>query len=64
MIPLCCAPLHSDTVRSGLEHFNELTNFGQGGLGVAFGEILSWTLMWSFFATFSNYFLGDRKSVV
>ena len=42
----------------GLEHFNELTNFGQGGLGVAFGEILSWTLMWSFFATFSNYFLG------
>ena len=42
----------------GFEHFNELTNFGKGGLGVAFGEILSWTLMWSFFATFSNYFLG------
>ena len=42
----------------GLEHFNELLNFGQGGLGVAFGEILAWTLMWSFFATFSNYFLG------
>ena len=42
----------------GLEHFNELLDFGQGGLGLAFGEILSWTLMWSFFATFSNYFLG------
>ena len=42
----------------GLDHFNELTNFGKGGLGLAFGEILSWTLMWSFFATFSNYFLG------
>ncbi len=42
----------------GLEHFNELLNFGKGGLGLAFGEILSWTLMWSFFATFSNYFLG------
>ena len=42
----------------GLEHFNELVNFGHGGLGLAFGEILSWTLMWSFFATFSNYFLG------
>ena len=42
----------------GLEHFNELLNFGNGGLGLAFGEILSWTLMWSFFATFSNYFLG------
>ena len=42
----------------GLENFNELFNFGKGGLGLAFGEILSWTLMWSFFATFSNYFLG------
>ena len=42
----------------GLEHFNELFNFGKGGLGLAFGEILSWTLIWAFFATFSNYFLG------
>ena len=42
----------------GWEHFNELLDFGNGGLGLAFGEILSWTLMWSFFATFSNYFLG------
>ena len=42
----------------GLEHFNELFNFGKGGLGLAFGEILSWTLIWSFFATFTNYFLG------
>ncbi len=42
----------------GLHHFNELFNFGKGGLGLAFGEILSWTLMWAFFATFSNYFLG------
>ena len=42
----------------GLHNFNELTNFGKGGLGLAFGEILSWTLMWSFFATFTNYFLG------
>ena len=42
----------------GLTNFNELTNFGKGGLGLAFGEILSWTLMWSFFATFTNYFLG------
>ncbi len=42
----------------GLEHFNELLDFGTGGLGLAFGEVLSWTLMWAFFATFSNYFLG------
>ena len=42
----------------GLEHFNEIFDMGEGGLGLAFGEILSWTLMWAFFATFSNYFLG------
>ena len=42
----------------GLHNFNELFNFSKGGLGLSFGEILSWTLMWSFFATFSNYFLG------
>jgi len=42
----------------GWEHFNELLDFGNGGLGLAFGEILGWTLMWAFFATFTNYFLG------
>ncbi len=42
----------------GWTHFNELMDFGKGGLGLAFGEILSWTLMWAFFATFTNYFLG------
>jgi len=42
----------------GLHNFNDLLNFGKGGLGLAFGEILSWTLMWAFFATFTNYFLG------
>ena len=42
----------------GFDNFNELFNFGKGGLGLAFGEILGWTLMWAFFATFTNYFLG------
>ena len=42
----------------GLDNFNALLDSGKGGLGITFGEILSWTLMWSFFATFSNYFLG------
>ena len=42
----------------GLDNFNQLFNFGKGGLGLAFGEILGWTLIWAFFATFSNYFLG------
>ena len=42
----------------GWDNFNQIFDFGNGGLGLAFGEILGWTLMWSFFATFSNYFLG------
>ena len=42
----------------GLHHFNELLNFEKGGLGLAFGEILSWTLMWAILATFTNFFLG------
>ena len=42
----------------GLENFNQLADFSEGGMGATFGEILSWTLIWAFFATFSNYFLG------
>ena len=42
----------------GWTNFNQLLDFGNGGLGITFGEILSWTLIWSFFATFTNYFLG------
>lgn len=41
----------------GLENFNALFDFGSG-VSVAFGEILAWTLIWAFFATFTNYFLG------
>lgn len=44
----------------GLENFNTLLNWNTGSkaYSAAFGEILSWTLIWAFFATFSNYFLG------
>ncbi len=42
----------------GLDNFNKVLDFGSGGLGLVFGELLSWTLIWSFFATFTNYFLG------
>ena len=48
----------------GLRNFNELTNLGHGGLGAAFGEILSWTLIWAFFATFTNYFLGMLVAIM
>ena len=41
----------------GLQNFNSMLSFGSG-LSLAFGEILAWTLIWAFFATFSNYFLG------
>ena len=45
----------------GLTNFNELLSWSNGS-GVSylatFGEVLAWTLMWAFFATFSNYFLG------
>lgn len=48
----------------GFDHFNEIFDFGQGGLGATFGEILAWTLMWAFFATFTNYFLGMLVAII
>ena len=49
----------------GLDNFNTMLNWNvaKGGGSVqsyaaTFGEVLSWTLIWAFFATFTNYFLG------
>ena len=42
----------------GFKNLAELLNFGEGGIGVAFGELLVWTLIWAVCATFTNYFLG------
>ncbi len=44
----------------GWDNFNQLvvTTSSDGNLGYTFGEILTWTLIWAFFATFTNYFLG------
>lgn len=45
----------------GLDNFNTILNWkgaGNKAYSAAFGEVLSWTLIWAFFATFSNYFLG------
>ena len=33
-------------------------SFGNGGFGSTFMTVLGWTLVWAFFATFLNYFLG------
>ncbi|MBO2517079.1 MAG: sugar ABC transporter permease [Clostridiales bacterium] len=44
----------------GLNNFNEMLNWSSGATSYAatFGEVLVWTLIWAFFATFTNYFLG------
>ncbi len=48
----------------GLENFKELFNFGGGGLGSTFFRVLGWTLIWAFFATFLNYFLGMAVAIL
>lgn len=43
----------------GFENFKEVFTFGEaGGFGNTFLQVLGWTLVWAFFATFLNYFLG------
>ena len=50
----------------GLENFNQILQFtdGQSTISIAFGEILTWTLIWAFFATFTNYFLGMGVAMI
>ena len=50
----------------GLDNFNQILNFSSGSsaYSIAFGEILGWTIMWAFFATFSNYFLGMLVAIM
>ncbi|MDO4621046.1 MAG: sugar ABC transporter permease [Lachnospiraceae bacterium] len=42
----------------GLENFKNLFSFGGSGFGSTFFQVLAWTLVWAFFATFLDYFLG------
>ncbi len=44
----------------GFENFSSIfTTFGdKSGLGYTFVQILIWTIIWAFFATFTNYFGG------
>lgn len=44
----------------GMTNFNTMLNWTNGASNYAatFGEVLTWTLIWAFFATFTNYFLG------
>ncbi|MBO5352406.1 MAG: sugar ABC transporter permease [Lachnospiraceae bacterium] len=42
----------------GFENFKTMLSFGGEGIGSTFMTVLGWTLVWAFFATFLNYFLG------
>ncbi len=42
----------------GLDNFKSLFSFGSSGFGSTFLQVLLWTLIWAFFATFIDYFLG------
>ena len=44
----------------GMYNFQKVFGLSSGGheFTVVFGQILLWTLIWAFFATFTNYFLG------
>lgn len=50
----------------GLDNFNTLfgVKTGSGSFAVTFGEVLLWTLLWAFFATFTNYFLGMLVAIM
>ena len=42
----------------GFDNFRQIFSFGGAGFGSTFFKVLAWTLIWAFFATFLNYFLG------
>ncbi|MCD8068300.1 MAG: sugar ABC transporter permease [Lachnospiraceae bacterium] len=48
----------------GLSNFANLFSFGGDGFGATFAKVLGWTLVWAFFATFLNYFLGMAVAIL
>ncbi len=42
----------------GFDNFKKLFSFASTGFGGTFLQVLGWTLAWSLFATFIDYFLG------
>ena len=48
----------------GFDNFAQLANFGGAGFGTTFFKVLGWTLVWAFFATFLNYFLGMAVAIL
>ena len=47
----------------GLKNFAKILNFSDA-IGSTFWSVLGWTLVWAFFATFSNYIFGMILSLV
>lgn len=48
----------------GLTNFKNLFSFGTSGFASTFFSVLAWTLVWAFFATFLNYFLGMGVAIM
>lgn len=48
----------------GLDNFKNLFSIGSAGFGSTFFTVLGWTLVWAFFATFLNYFLGMAVAIL
>lgn len=48
----------------GFENFKNLFSIGSTGFGKTFMSVLGWTLIWAFFATFLNYFLGMAVAIL
>lgn len=48
----------------GLENFKNLFSMGSTGFGSTFLTVLGWTIVWAFFATFLNYFLGMAVAIL
>ena len=48
----------------GLENFRKLFAFRSTGFGTTFLTVLAWTLIWAFFATFLDYFLGMGVAIL
>lgn len=42
----------------GFSNFGQLFSLGDSGFLLVFLRVFAWTIVWAFFATFTNYFLG------
>lgn len=48
----------------GLENFKNLFSVGSVGMASTFVTVLTWTLIWAFFATFLTYFVGMAVAIM